>query len=507
MAGLPNGAGGLDDQFNEWGLTNNISALQGRDEETVRAYLMGNLGMEVPAIDNVGMGNLDPDFTDFLADITADLTQFWTDIGEITSDVGEFISAVVNSVLGVFGLDWLVTDAAEALETQRLSIAALGAAVAAMESRQQGYHFSGVSAFVDFSARADASSIGADFTQTYSGSGTGYWGIKDGRVHWYPVNDSPRTCIALYNVTPSDSDYQSVGMTTASVPIRFNDTAEGRNLIVGRSNSAGTSYVFADIGKTNVKLGCVVGGSKTVWDTEGITFKPSGNYWLVCGTTGGARIFQVFEGTTPILTHTEVGTASMLGPSYRYAGLAGYTYANAFGSDWPAKIAAFAFADNQPPNFIGSGAVITRTDTDGWDVDGGSHYIGDNFFDTLSDHTDDITSDLVTGKFTVSLEGWYRVEARAKTYTTWFPNHFSLMLYVNGSPQRWMGNDQMRGLSGGASAIVPDGVAGDTLVYLIPGDYVQLGYSADTDVDDVLTGDGGGYQTYFTISLLSRSHS
>lgn len=451
------------------------------------------------------------------AAVTQRLTPARAGFQKIGQDFSTIIDNLVKGFFGWTGSGFRHEDSAQALADQAAATAALSAAVTALQNNQNNQAVGGTAEFIDFSPRSDSSSLGGDFTQTYSGSGSGLWGIVSGRAAWISVNDAPRSCVAVYNAEQTTTDYQMVGASFATSPMWFNAAAQARNYLFGRMNSSGTSYVYADFGKYDVELGCVVSGVKTVFAAEtDFSFKSNALYWLRTGTVGGLRIFQVLEGTTPIITHTEVGSTSMVGASYRYCGTGVKAYATGFGTSPPGKTSAWAFSDNQPANVVGSGARMVRAATSNVTASSGSNQLPSGFFDTPAESTADITADLTAGTFEVSVDSWYDVEVRLAI------NHFNtsnnshgaevapfplhLLLYKNGSVEKWIGDSVVpypRGAdsSGSGSQYYgsPDGAAAMCRIYLQAGDVISVGYNADAARLSFWTGDAGGLKTYFSI--------
>ena len=442
--------------------------------------------------------------------------------GNIGADIGETIDNIVRGLFGWIGSSWSHEDSLRALLDQAATTSALSSAIAKLQNGQTAAAIGGNSAFIDFALRDDAGSLGSDFDQTYDGDGTGTWGIESGRAVWDSVSDAPRSCIAVFD-EQSVTDYQLVGASMATSPVWFNSVGQGRNILIGRSNSAGTEYVYADFGKYDVELGCVVSGVKHVFDTVtgsafgGFSFKSNTIYWLQCGTADGARVFQVLEDTTPIITHTEVGTTSQMDGSHRYSGMGVRAYATFLGTSPPGKVSAWAFSDNNTPDVVGSGSVMYRASGTNVGISSGTNNIASSFFDTQGDTTGDITSSLVNGRFTVKLAGWYRARTRIKVASGTFPQHLSLILNKNGSEVARMGpdfglfsnvevtDDGMGGYTGTTGgSYIPQSVAGEADVYLAAGDYLSLAYEASSTAGN-FEGAAGGSQTYFSITMINRS--
>ena len=452
----------------------------------------------------------------------------WAGISDYASgvqgDIGATRDSLVNNIFGWLGSGWSALDTDAALANQAATLAGLAAMIAALQSNQNNQAVGGTQAFIDFSDRANASSLGADFTQTYAGSGTGYWGIKSGRAAWYPVNDNNRTCVGIYNVAHTVTDYQMVGAAFASAPWWSGSTSNsGHNFLFARADASGSSCVFADMTAYTAQIGCIVSGTKTVFATaSGFAFKANTIYWLRAGTIGGARVFQLLEGSRPVLTYTEPGTTSILGSEqatpedYRWGGAGVTGAASGLGTAEPGVMTAFALSDNQPATVIGSGACMYRADTGGVDVSSGANQLPTDFFDTLNECTDDITPDVSAGIFTVSQDGWYNIDFQASLADFWggfaplSPFPLFLELYKTpsgGSPavECQIGDVAMGYALSGFTTASPRAISGSCRVYLQSGDSVGLGYNADTSKTDVFIGDAAGIGTRFTITLANRS--
>ena len=452
----------------------------------------------------------------------------WGSLTDYSTGVQDDISgtrdSLVNNIFGWLGSGWSALDTDAALANQAATISGLAAMIAALQSNQNNQSVGGTQVFIDFSGRSNATSLGADFTQTYAGSGTGQWGIVSGRATWLPVNDANRTCVGIYNVAHTTTDYQMVGASFAAAPWWSGSTANsGHNFLFARADASGSSCVFADMTAYTAQIGCIVSGVKTVFATaSGFTFKGNSIYWLRAGTIGGARIFQLLEGARVVLTHTEVGTTSILGSEqvtpedWRFGGAGVTGAATGFGTAAPGIMTAFALSDNQPAAVIGSGARMFRADTGGVDVSSGANILPADFFDTVAENTADITCDVSAGTFTVSQDGWYNVDFQAALadFTVGFaplpPFPMVLTIYKTpsgGSPTlECQIGDVLMGIALSVfTTTSPRAASGSARIYLQAGDSVGLGYNANTSKTDVFIGDAGGVGTYFTITLANRS--
>lgn len=455
------------------------------------------------------------DALEFIADNEdGDTDDLGTLLNKLRQQQRDAWNMFVNQLLGWDGFDWSSSNAEQAFGDTAATIAGLSASVTALINDKNNAAVGGVGVTVDLTGLTSGSTFGADFDHFRSGGG-GHYSIVNGvGARWDPVNDTDATDAFLYNALETTTDYQMIWIAFGAAPVWFNALASARNEIHGRKNADGDTYVFAGLEKFKCDLGCVVGGVKTVFDTKstGFSFKANTLYGLECGTVGGLRIFRIWEGNKVVFTHTEVGTTSQAGAGYRGAGGSGFARASGLGTTPPGLLWAFAMADNQPTTVVGSGATISRTNTADTTASSGNNLFGTSFFDTLGANTPDIAVDLSAGKFTVSIPGWYVIDARVKIDASDMPVPLQLLLYKNnggvgaevipiGNPIGWLADDQ------GSSVVhkVPGCIAGGIELFLDEGDYVQLGYHANTTEASFWSGEASGLETVLTIALANRS--
>lgn len=396
------------------------------------------------------------------------------------------------------------SDAAQAQSDAQAILAQNAAAIAALQTQNNNSANSGKSAVIDFSALPNASSLPSMLTQTYSGTASvGTWGIVSGRACWIPgsslVLGTARDCVAVYNVTPTDTDYQKAGVAFSSAPTT-DHSGVGHSIITARSNLAGTSYVYVDMTRSSWEIGCVVAGTKTVWKTNttaglSFSFKASSAYWILPGTAGGPRIYQFMENSTVLYTYTEVGTTSKLGDvstgeaeSYRYPGLGARAAVVNGGAGVPANMLAFAFSDNTPAAVLGSAARFYRASATGVSHASGDVKVANGFFDTIDYATADITwTPGTNNQVTVATEGVYAVTIRCATANT--STGKLCLLWRNGVVAK----------RGGLTT--NSDFAETFFIYLYAGDTIQPGVNMGGTVSS--TGDATGTQSYFEIAKVA----
>lgn len=420
------------------------------------------------------------------------------------------IEQIVTKLFGGASADYDIFDAALALLHTNAQIAANAAAIQALATQANGQQNSGNAAIVSFADFANGSLPGS-FTVNYSGAGTSTEGIIDGLIQWTSGSAANRTANNIYNALQTLDDYQVVGTSWAYGPENFFGSLQARGRIICRSNSGGTSYVYLDVFTSSFdwyfELGCVVSGVTTVMKsaTQFATgFGGVSSVSLAAGTVVGNRVFAIYSGNTLVYTHTEIGTTSQLGASFRYTGFGG-DYIGSGGTSHPPTVNQFAMSDNKPPPLVGSGARMYRTGTGTVNISNGVNLLPTNFFSSDAGHTSDITVDLVNGSFAVYYAGWYRINTHIQVGSGGWPNQLEFVLHVNGSPTLRFGVDNERGVNSLNGLQIPRSVGASISVPLATGDFVQIGYDATSAVTGALTGEASGNKTYFAISLENRS--
>jgi hypothetical protein len=430
----------------------------------------------------------------------------------MSSALGGTVDNIVNKLRGFDALGWLVSDAGDSLQDTASALASAAAAIAALQAQATNNAISGNSVFVDFTLLPTNSTLPAAFTQTYSGSGTSTLGIRAPGsglygAYWTIVTGAARTCQVRYNAMQTLTDYQKVGCSFISSPAS-SGTSIARNIIKARVNSTDDTYVYVKFSRASWELGCVVSGTPTVFVTNPVsfTFNASAAYWLEAGTSGGLRIFRIWQNSTIMYTHTEVGTTSQAGTSYRYAGLAGVVdYVIAATS--PGAITAFTFFDNTPPTLYGSTGKMSRTATGTVTFNSGANLAPTNFFGVNDGTTADLTADLTNGKFTATIAGNYEVSIGYKVSSSNLTANSCVapVLYKNGSVAR-VGGDGVQ-TQAGVTPIQIRFIQSTFKIELSAGDTVQAGYDSTATQTSAFTGEASGTQSYFEIALANRSLS
>ncbi|AJD82246.1 minor tail protein [Mycobacterium phage Keshu] len=423
--------------------------------------------------------------------------------GSVLQDISTHVNNVVTKFLGirVNEAGHSFDDAAAAMGTIYNQVQTSAQQLQDLIALQTGDAHSGRTYKVNFADLPDGPFPTAQFALTYSGSGSGFVEIKDGRGVWHGVADGDRQVLGKYQ-GDSLTDYQNLA-ATVSTPM---DNG-AKNWILGRCNAAADTFVYA-LGTRNslvdfrAELGCFVAGHQFVFASN-VPANLNFNLSLKVGTFKGLRNFQVFSGNEAIIDYTDAAGISQVGPNYRGWGFLSQTSNG--GANIPAEVALVSMADADPAAATGSGAKMSRLSTSNVNVQSGRHLAATNFYDSLELATPDITADVPNAKFTVRLAGWYRVEIAFSLNSFAGASSFQVapVLYKNGQPHR-VGTDAygFQAFGAGTAARFAQTSFG---VYLDAGDSVQVGYDSGAAIVITMSGEPSGIETYFGISLLNRS--
>lgn len=428
-------------------------------------------------------GNVLQQFLDSLED--SPLTKVITDLKETIDGMVRGLVGWIESGYTPAQVEAAAKDVASTLSDMRAVITALLASTG----------FAGNARVIDFTGLADASSLGAEWSQGYTGTGTGTLGISGGRAKWLG-SASQRWGVARYTALQTKSDYQKVGAAFSTKPSRsIFGGGKSINRIMGRVADNALSFVALDLYADGWQLGMSVGGSWTTWYTRNSTlfdpweFKAGAAYWLECGTSGGLRIYRVWENAKILYTYVEPSALSIIGEGFRSVGLAVMAFSD---TQLPAQIAAFAFYDNQAAAKRGSGWRITRTSSGTADVSNGDNTFPSNWFGTPDYITDDLVYDTTNNRITVAATGWYQITIKSHGDNNIIGGYaVQPTLLVNGSVAMRGQNFFWNGYNFGFSH--------SFTVYLNEGDNVRPGYWASAIAYGQLGGgDPAGLNTYWS---------
>lgn len=233
-------------------------------------------------------------------------------------------------------------NAQASASSAQIGVSSLAAAVSALQT-------GGVSASDTFD-RASSTDLGSDYSQGYTGPGTS--GLSGsgvlctdgaGNAVWQAGSSTAALRgYAAYITSGMSSDYQMASMVLATKP----QSGAGNYLIL-RMDTSGNG-VYAGVHNSTISFGRIASGVFTQLDSQSASIA-SGDLWeFWIGTSTSAReyVLRRNNGST-VYTFTESGTTSLMGASYRDAGL-GMNFPGGFGTPLPGKISVFSFADRNP---------------------------------------------------------------------------------------------------------------------------------------------------------------
>lgn len=412
---------------------------------------------------------------------------------KVIQDVQDAIDGLVNGLAGwtetgytPAQLKVVAKDVYETMSGIKTTVEALLAA--------GGY--GGNAAVIDFSTMADASSLGADWDQWHYGSGDVVLGISGGRAKMIGSTANNRMGFGRYTALKTKSSYQKVGMVFSTKPSKgLFGGSQSMNRIAGRVADDNNSSVCLDLRASSFTLGCIVDGTWTTFSNnpDPFDFKAGVAYWLECGTTGGVRIFRVWENNRILLTYTDSAAVSREAVSagvddYKGVAMLQQAYGDSFR---PAEAVSLAFYDNQPGDLLGSGWRISRTSTGNEDQSSGDNTFPASYFDTVDYATSDLVIDMTNNKVTVDATGWYAINVcQFADNTIVGSGSVAASLLVNGTVAQQATPVPQSGTNHGFS--------GAFVQYLHDGDNVKPGYWSSWSPVDQLSGEATGTKTYWS---------
>lgn len=357
-----------------------------------------------------------------------DVAQF---ISSAVQGVANIITAILQGLGGIFGGTGTAADAQLVLQATAATIAASSSSIQAMQAQDAANSNNGINVFLNFS---NASLAG--FTETFSGAATALEVNSAGYAEL--VTSGNGTGLALHP-TPTNTDDQIVSCVYYNAPGSYNyfnvSEGAGYDVLIGRSNAAMTTYVYAEVSPILYSLHNVVNGVDTVLATytpSAPEFYAGAVYSLACGFEGSTPHYQLIVNGTAILTFTDTSNVTNTGAAYRYCGFGLAEYAGMS----PSQVASFGFVDDAPGPIIGDVfQTINESSTQ-------TPLVNDidlalpaaNFYSTVQMQTSNYTFDPSTNKLTVKNAGIYQVRVTVQ----WVPKsgaryaYFGVGFFKNG---------------------------------------------------------------------------
>lgn len=362
---------------------------------------------------NSGLSNLITDLGNGTANVAAAAINGTLSPNNVASGMG--LSNLAADVQSLLGLGTSANTQAINANTQ----------IAALLAEQNGSTSNGNS-FTDNFNRADSTGLGSNWTPYLSGSGIGRFSVVSDLCTWgySGTYGGPANDIEIYTNGQTLTDYQNVSLVLSSLPTWNIINGNAQNSLIGRSNSAGTTFVEARLTSDgnsptsgNLNLGvyaCVAGTYTQLGSTQTVSCN-AGDLWsMQMGTAGNVLTFQVLKNGVIQYTVTDTGAVSQHGASYRYGGQKAYTPYVGYQSN-PGNVTIWTLSDNVPSTISGTGWWIYRASTAASPNTGVTAATGSicsaNVFDTVQYASPGITvpSNLATTLpgIQVAKSGWY----------------------------------------------------------------------------------------------------
>ncbi|OMC55366.1 hypothetical protein A5747_13310 [Mycobacterium sp. IS-836] len=519
---MPSGEAGLDPNFAKDGSTNTgISNLPDKTQENVTSSY-GTQVSNDPGVTSAaglfgGLVSLVNAVTQGLADlINALFAGFTGVIGAIANGIVEVIGAIADFIAGIFhgfgqiqdglynsisgqsavGVNW--SDTARQVTDLKNTVVDLQSSIESMRFEQLP---PGGANHADEFLTNTAAGWGAGWTT--AGDGTSY--ISNGLVVWQDSGSVART-YGGYRADETKSDLQIVSMilNTTIEYTSFTPATVAGNQLRGRVGDNGSSYIYARLYTYQVEIGCVVNGTKHVWDTFPLPGNPpvGSLLELQCGTETDANAIEVFLNRVPIAGYTDTAAQAKKGAGYRKGGMDMFSDAGPFSSEaTPAFIDRWAMRDLAPPGVVGSGMEVKRLGAGTVTALVGNHPVPGDYFDTVVYCTDDLTWDTHTSKITVSKDGMYMLKFSLFLGTP-PPSNTALYssVYVDNGTELLGGLYVIEGSPAFGSPTNVANVVGDFALALKAGDVVQPSIAIASSNNVNLTGDPLGQVAWMTFT-------
>lgn len=451
--------------------------------------------------------------------------EVWADIASavqftVLSGVQNFLDALGSAFGGASSGNTAASVNAKAVEIAEAALNAEAAAISLQTQQAGGGSSNGLIALVDIEGDDGDALSGTDWGASGPSAGdvvvrgdsvpcVGVAAGEPAGLYWVP---------SAHVFTSSDQRFEAVigtagGHGSVSYLLIHCDASvtEGAylqysatGLDCGRFTRSGSVFTFTPFagGAWSQKLGS---GARVEIQNDGTQFDLSVNGTIVKTVTGSGVTMDASHVTPALVLERKTVTYN--------PGLPWQTT----GTTDSMRPSAVLISDYVPIVYEGSGARMYRTSTTAVGASSGVNLMPSSFFSVVGAATDDITCDLTDGKFTVSESDWYHVSFRigldqdtilnATAVTSLAPYPMDMVLYRNGSVAKYVG-ESLRftaydiGPVTGLRAQAPGAAYGSTSLYLAAGDYVQLGYDANSGAGSVFLGEATGTKTWFEVARM-----
>ncbi|WP_396921701.1 hypothetical protein [Mycolicibacterium sp.] len=307
--------------------------------------------------------------------------------------------------------------------------------------------------------------LGTDWDSTNTGAGA--IATNGSAAYWEPSGGSAATQIARNVNVETATNFQKVSFVLTE-PL---NTTSGW-LLLGRMNSAKTTYTYMFVKKDYREIGYVISGSSTVLATSTDPFDPPPGA-KISGHFGVNFYGVVDEDSFSLGDYPGYGnslnvnsTAPTKGDAYRNMGL-GARVSTASGAQVsPGALELWTGGDSMSPPTVGVHLDVD-TPVSFTALSGSGPYFASGFF-SVTRQSDFITFDDTTTTFTVELPGAYQIFAQLELSAALASGNTMELLLISPSVHS---ERSMRALAGMVSTQM------STVVYLEAGDTVRLAYT------------------------------
>lgn len=417
--------------------------------------------------------------------------------GGMSEQGNQIINDIVNQWNGFVAGLWTQADAAAALAESAAAIAANSTMIAALSSRLQQSANNGALVQVDFTQLPNSAHL-PGFTTTYSGGGSGTYGVTSGSAGLVPSYSAARSMVAVRDDITFLTDVQIVCGVFVSPPRSDGFGNDAFTELWCRGNSTGSTRTYGRLYQGGVRFGCFVSGVETVFSTQAAGVKANTAYFFLAGTSGGNRIYQMREGHWSgrlVASHAEVGTTAQIGAGFRRGGVAAWWYESALGFVSPGYLPWMAFADNSDTATLGSFFRAQKTSGSA-NINSGNNPLPASWY-TLDRITPDFAYDAPTNTLTYN-------GTRAGPYTVVVSQRIaaSLLVAFSAAPILYR-NGTVIGRGGHTYCMTgitaPVILQGAYPVYLQPGDTLSPGVNSSGAYTAALESDAAGTDTHWEV--------
>lgn len=230
----------------------------------------------------------------------------------------------------------------------------------------------------DYSATSSLSpQLGTNWPLTYSGDANGYLYTNGRQARWADdtsgISNASRTVVAgPYKDFSTGTDSQVINMVFGTGTERTFQGSAANDIWGRMGRTVGGAWngdgIRARIKRNEVILSRFNDYVETVMFRRNLIFAPhlGDKFTLICGYEGQPRLFKLMRNSTELLSHSESGTGSALGASYRGIGFGMYAGPALIGQATPANIRKISAGDNATVSQSGYLPLTNNGEVDSW---------------------------------------------------------------------------------------------------------------------------------------------